>query len=162
MRQEVVWVHTDFNRRQQPHAILVFCWLGDGIVWVEHASRGWEVPGGKVEPGESPEEAARREVWEEAGITVQALTWIGEYGLSVNPRQENVSSQAVGCKWVYMANVYDIGARRASAEISDVCVFRPLVTPDDVAHRPEFSYVMKDSAFSTLWPVVLDARTQLR
>jgi 8-oxo-dGTP diphosphatase len=33
----------------------------------------WAMPGGKIEEGETPEEAARREVWEETGLTVTTL-----------------------------------------------------------------------------------------
>jgi 8-oxo-dGTP diphosphatase len=36
----------------------------------------WEFPGGKVEPGESPEQAAIRECREEAGIDIRV---VGEY-----------------------------------------------------------------------------------
>jgi len=40
----------------------------------------WALPGGFVEPGESPEDAARRELLEETGVTVRALDQIGAYG----------------------------------------------------------------------------------
>jgi 8-oxo-dGTP diphosphatase len=39
----------------------------------------WAMPGGRVEPGEEPIEAARREVYEETGLTVDRLEpfWTG-------------------------------------------------------------------------------------
>lgn len=38
----------------------------------------WEIPGGKVEHGESPADAAKREAQEELGIDVELQTILGE------------------------------------------------------------------------------------
>ena len=38
------------------------CWI-----MVKNRSRGWELPGGRMGQGEAPEEAALRELFEEAG-----------------------------------------------------------------------------------------------
>lgn len=37
----------------------------------------WNGLGGKLEPGESPEDCARREILEESGLEVKDLTWKG-------------------------------------------------------------------------------------
>lgn len=41
--------------------------------------RGWELPGGNLLPGEAPEAAARREVFEETGVEVEVLGLAGTY-----------------------------------------------------------------------------------
>ena len=54
--------------------LLVDVWVFDPTLTytllVEHPRRGWVMPGGKVEPGESVRVAARREVEEETGVPV--------------------------------------------------------------------------------------------
>ena len=39
------------------------CWI-----MVKNRSRGWELPGGRLNKGEAPEEAALRELFEETGV----------------------------------------------------------------------------------------------
>jgi 8-oxo-dGTP pyrophosphatase MutT (NUDIX family) len=85
--------------------------------------------GGKPEPGESPEQAARREVWEEVGLEVGELTAIGEYvGAAANEPGHQIRSTT------FRAHVPPGGEPEARAEIAEVR-WHPLAEPatDDLA-----------------------------
>ncbi|MGC8669125.1 MAG: NUDIX domain-containing protein [Chthonomonadales bacterium] len=52
------------------------------VLLVDHerfiiGERAWEVPAGRVDEGETPEEAARRELLEEAGAVCSSLVFLG-------------------------------------------------------------------------------------
>lgn len=60
--------------------LLVFeSFLLDRFLVVEHKERGWELPGGHVEPGESPLEGARREWQEETGLPLARVQRVAEH-----------------------------------------------------------------------------------
>lgn len=74
-----------------PVKYVVVCTFFEGkILLSRHRERStWETQGGHIEPGETAEEAARRELYEESGVRNARLYPVCDY-LGVNPpRQAN-------------------------------------------------------------------------
>ena len=55
----------------------VYAFHEDQILLVNLADRGWDIPGGHLEQGESPEQAVRRETVEESGAELDEVRLMG-------------------------------------------------------------------------------------
>ncbi len=66
---------------QPMQAVLLFAFFGDRVVLCDIEGRGWSVPSGHIQQGETPEQAIRREAQEEAGILLNRVQPLGVYTL---------------------------------------------------------------------------------
>ena len=71
--------------------------MGSKVVLVRNERNEWELPGGRVEPGETPEAGLAREFAEELSVQVQALDIIDRYLFEVIPGR-NVFIVTYGCR----------------------------------------------------------------
>ena len=94
------------NKESVPLKKLTYVVMGAGIrdqwIFVKHRERvTWEMPAGHIEPGESPDEAAERELMEETGAVKFDLNYLLDYSISVNGKREYGR--------LYFAEVHELG-----------------------------------------------------
>jgi 8-oxo-dGTP diphosphatase len=78
-------------RGSKPPGALVVVYVGERLLLVRSSYRtAWNFPGGNLRRGESPEAGARRELFEEVGISAAALTPCGHGGGKWEGNQDQV------------------------------------------------------------------------
>ena len=95
------------------------------LLLVRHVEGRWMLPGGAVEPGETPADAARRECWEEASVLVEPELILGVYG---GPEYGVMYANGDHARWVvtiFAARIISGEPRPGDDETQDVGWFLP-------------------------------------
>lgn len=128
-------------------AALVFPFYGDRVVLADIVARGWCIPSGHIEPGETAEEAVRREASEEAGITLGQAAFLGWFILT------DAATGAVRHAPTYIAEVRTLGGPVVAAESRGA----QLVNVEDVAGL----YFSWDALLAAVFEYAYAAKGQL-
>jgi 8-oxo-dGTP pyrophosphatase MutT (NUDIX family) len=86
---------------------------------------GWFIPGGGVKRGETLEEAARREAWEELGAKLEEVTLFGVYSNSHSYRNEHIA--------VFICDSCTLSGKQ-DYEIAESAFFPLQNPPPDINH----------------------------
>ncbi|MEN0644493.1 RNA deprotection pyrophosphohydrolase [Alkalicoccobacillus gibsonii] len=127
-----------------PRHVWVICRFQDQWLLTNHKKRGLEFPGGKIEPGERAEDAAKREVLEETGAVVSNLYYLGQY---------TVPDLDI-CKNVYMATIYELNQSDHYYETNGPVLVDEL--PSDIGEHEEYSFIMKDDVLKNCLQYIHD------
>ncbi|MDR4948952.1 RNA deprotection pyrophosphohydrolase [Neobacillus cucumis] len=114
--------------------VLVICQFKNRWLLTKHKLRGLEFPGGKVESGETLEEAARREVFEETGAVLSDLQFIAEYKVN--------DTKGAFAKAVFWGKVDKVEKTQTYFETNG-----PVEVEGDLLQlrfADEYSFIMKD------------------
>ena len=90
------------------------------ILLVKERGNGWTLPGGWVDPGESPSEAAVRETKEESGYDVNVVRLMAIYD---RDRQGHPPCPFQVYKLIFLCDLLG-GSVKTSLETEDACFFR--------------------------------------
>ena len=88
----------------------------------------WETQGGHIETGETPLEAAKRELYEESGAIEFDIEPLCDYWLIGKIDGINIQ----GNSQVYIAKVHSLGEIPQQSEMEQVCLFDSL--PDNLTY----------------------------
>lgn len=146
----MVYTFTDFYQNEvklsfekepfskDPKHVWIICRYKDQWLLTAHRSRGLEFPGGKVEKGETADEAAHREVMEETGASIKSLQYIAQYFV------DGKGGQII--KNVYFAQIDELLQRDHYFETKGPVLLDEL--PKDIKQNKRYSFMMKDEVLT--------------
>lgn len=120
-----------------PQHVLVIVKHDNRYLCTIHKKRGIEFPGGKVEKGETLQQAAIREVLEETGVQINALEELGYYIVHDEPKFSKVVFIAK-----YNGDVHNDFTFETSGKV--------WLTEVEIFSSPNLSFYMKDEGMKRI------------
>lgn len=121
-------IFTDEPTRSSITACMVFAYHDDTLLLAKPV-RGWGLPGGHIEEGESAQECATREVFEETAVDIKNLQLIGGWKTTKLVENEgNAKYPSTGYQLLYIAEVDTIHPFTPQHESSE----RKFLTVSDI------------------------------
>jgi ADP-ribose pyrophosphatase YjhB (NUDIX family) len=108
--------------------------------------KGWFLPGGAVDQGETFEEAMRRELEEECGIQVKHSQLLGVYLNRKRKRDDHIA--------IYVVSQFEGQARIVDPkEVAAIKFFSPNALPDDLwaGHRKRIEEFLERRTIESHW-----------
>ncbi|WP_040207543.1 RNA deprotection pyrophosphohydrolase [Neobacillus jeddahensis] len=130
--------------------VLVICQYNHDWYLTKHKQRGLEFPGGKVEVGETLEQAARRETYEETGAILGELSFILAYKVS-----DHVGSFV---KAVFFGKVERVEETNSYFETKGPVVFKGNLLQE--RFKDEYSFIMKDQVIEECMKYLKDNKKE--
>lgn len=122
-------------------SVIVFITWGNGLIIVHNPVRGWEIPGGRLEPGETEKSAAVREVYEEAGCEIDEPVKFGQYRFKKGKRSWVMTIALYYAKGIKLEPIPE------NSEMIDVGIL-PFTNLEQVVADPKFNPAMRDRMFT--------------
>lgn len=100
---------------------------GDRLLMTRLHSRGWDIPGGHVEPGETPEQTVRRETYEETGARLAQIAVFSHQKLIVHaPKPLSYHyPHPISYQVFYWGRIAALEPLMETAEAAERAVFAP-------------------------------------
>lgn len=141
---EVRLIKKDYRQLPLHYAVIVGKYEGKWVLCQHKKRTTWEVPGGHIEEGETPEEAARREFYEESGAQEFQLYPIGAYGVKQKREASGLVEEDFGM--FYFAQIFSFQPLPQNFEMKRVELFDTLPQEMTYPHIQPFLVEMVQQA----------------
>jgi 8-oxo-dGTP diphosphatase len=121
-------------RKRTARHVLIFPFYEGKLLFTVHTDRGIELPGGKVEPGETSLAAAVREMYEETGYSLSAIEKIGQYVINDTMVKD-----------IFIARVEQFVQEMKGGNVGGVVIFDEI--PENVKGDARFSRILYDDVY---------------